>query len=185
MLRDIPIINDSSLRKKSIIEDTPAVFEIASNSSAYSGPPWYEIDDKSEVGKWCGIIIQVSYRHQVDPRLVMAILYMETTHGWYEKLYPDFLEEIYPVRKSVLPMNIHYRYWRSLGVTKENLNCPYYNIEFGAILLSRIQKRIKEPTVEKIASIYNFLGAEKVTDYGARVAKLRLMQPWRKQGCAK
>ena len=65
------------------------------------------------------------------------------------------------------------------------VNCPYYNINFGVILLSRIQARIKNPTIAKIASIYNFLGAEKVNNYGARVAKIYFEQPWVEKGCAK
>ncbi len=81
-------------------------------------------------------------------------------------------------------MNIHYGYWKKLGVTKELLECPFYNIEFGVILLSRIRDRIEKPTVRKIASIYNLLGARKVTDYGARVGRLYYLQPWRKRGCA-
>jgi len=91
---------------------------------------------------------------------------METTHGWYDA--------VYPMRKTILPMNLYYQYWRDLGITKENLGCSFYNIEFGVILLSRIQQRIENLTIAKIASIYNFLGAEKVNDYGARVAKLYL-----------
>lgn len=180
-----PILNKASERKKSIIENTPAIFEIVDNPNAIDTAPFYEVDSKSEVSRWCGSIIQLAKKHNVDAKLAMAIMYMETTHGWYEKIYPDQLERIYSIRKSVLPMNIHYRYWRKLGVTKENLNCPYYNIEFGIILLSRIKVRIKNPTVKKIASIYNFLGAEKVTKYGARVAKLYRTQPWRKRGCTR
>jgi len=89
------------------------------------------------------------------------------------------------MRKSVLPMNINYRYWKSLGVTKEKLACPFYNIEFGVILIKRISDRIAEPTIKKVATIYNFVGAEKVNDYGARVYKLYLSQPWAKNGCKK
>lgn len=81
-------------------------------------------------------------------------------------------------------MNLHYSYWKDIGVTKEALGCPYYNIEFGIALLSRIQARIENPTIRKIATIYNFLGAEVVSDYGARVAKLYLEQPWSPAKCA-
>lgn len=178
-----PVVNDSQLRKKSIVENTPALFEIEDNPGAVDTAPFVEMTSQSEVSKWCGLIFQASSKHGVDPRLTMAIMYMETTHGWYDKLYPDFLEAIYPARKSILPMNIHYRYWKKMGVTKENLNCPFYNIEFGVVLLARIQSRIEKPTIKKIATIYNFLGAEKVTDYGARVAKVYLTQPWAKEGC--
>ncbi len=178
-----PILNMRDDRKESIVQNTPAIFEIASNENANGSAPWFEADSQSEVGRWCGPIIQISKKHDVDPRLTMAIMYMETTHGYYERLYPEFLEDVFPLRKSVLPMNIHYKYWRELGVTKNSLNCPHYNIEFGVIILKRIQDRINNPTIEKIASIYNFIGAEKVTDYGARVSKVYLTQPWKLNGC--
>ena len=103
-------------------------------------------------------------------------MYMETTHGWYDKFYP--------YRKTILPMNLHYKYWRDLGVTKDKLRCPFYNIEFGIILLSRISNRLEDPTPRKVATIYNFLGAEKVSEYGARVAKIMKEKPWVLRGCA-
>lgn len=179
----IPVLNIASERKKSIVDNTPAVFEITENPDAVGDAPFYEFDSQSEVHRWCGLIVQLSKKHGIDTRLVMAIMYMETTHGWYDSLYPDWLEAIVPARKSTLPMNIHYRYWRELGVTKEALNCPFYNIEFGVILLTRIRDRIREPTIRKIASFYNFIGAESVTDYGARVAKIYASQPWVRKGC--
>ncbi|WMN64993.1 hypothetical protein [Vibrio parahaemolyticus] len=175
-MNDIPVLNKSAERKLSIINDTPAIFTIVDSDSAVGRKPLYEIDSFSEVGKWCGLIIHQSKKHGVDPRLVAAIMYMETTHGWYDK--------VYPLRKTILPMNLHYSYWKGIGVTKEALGCPYYNIEFGITLLSRIQARIENPTIRKIATIYNFLGAEVVSDYGARVAKLYLEQPWSPAKCA-
>ncbi len=181
----IPIINNESDRKKSIVDNTPAIFEINDNPGAVASEPLIELDSQSEVVKWCGLIIQSAQKHGVDPRLAMAIMYMETTHGWYDKLYPDFLEKRFPMRQSILPMNIYYSYWKKLGITKEFLNCPYYNIDFGIILLSRIQSRIKNPSTAKIASIYNFLGAEKVNNYGARVRKIYYQQPWVLKGCRK
>jgi hypothetical protein len=183
--KTIPIVNGEMDRKKSIIENTPAIFEIHDNPNAVGTEPLVELDSQSEVSRWCGLIIQSAQKHGVDARLAMAIMYMETTHGWYDKFYPDFLEKRFPMRRSILPMNIHYRYWRKLGITKELVNCPYYNIDFGVILLSRIQARIKNPTIAKIASIYNFLGAEKVNNYGARDAIIYFEQPWVKKGCSK
>ncbi|EML0279010.1 TPA: hypothetical protein ACY4P9_003569 [Vibrio parahaemolyticus] len=174
-MNDIPVLNKSSDRKLSIINDTPAIFTIVDSESAVGRKPLYEVDSFSEVGKWCGLIIQQSKKYSVDPRLVAAIMYMETTHGRYDK--------VYPLRKTILPMNRHYSYWKDIGVTKEALGCPYYNIEFGIILLSRIQARIENPTIRKIATIYNFLGAEVVSDYGARVANLYLEQPWSLAKC--
>jgi len=174
----IPIVNNELERKKSIIENTPAIFEIKANPNAISSKPLIELHSQSEVVRWRGLIISSAQKHKVESKLAMAIMYMETTHGWYDNMYPDFLEKRFPMRKSILPMNIYYSYWKKLGITKELLNCPHYNIDFGIIILARIQARIKKPTIAKIASIYNFLGAEKVNNYGARVNKIYQQQPW-------
>lgn len=60
------ILNMRDDRKKSIVQNTPVIFEIASNENANGSAPWFE----------------------ADSRLTMAIMY--TTHGYYERLYPDF-----------------------------------------------------------------------------------------------
>ena len=172
---EIPILNLSNDRKNSIVNNSPAIFQISPNHDADGSSPWYEFESQSEVCKWWALIIELSKRHKIDAHLIMSILHMETTYGWYD--------EYYPFNKTVRPMNLHYSYWRKLGITKELLGCPYYNIEFGVILLSRIQARIENPTVAKIASIYNFLGSEKVNNYGARVAKIYQQRPWTRQGC--
>ena len=175
-MKNVPVLSDSKSRKESIIKDTPAIFNIEENPSAVGTEPLYELEVASQVSKWCGVIQALAMKYDVDPNLAKAIMYMETTHGWYDKFYP--------YRKTILPMNLHYKYWRDLGVTKENLNCPFYNIEFGVILLARIFSRVKDPTSRKVATLYNFLGAEKVSEYGARVEKIMNGKPWLKQGCA-
>lgn len=175
-MKNIPVLSNTKARKESIVEDTPAIFNIEENPSAVGAKPLYEFEIASQVSKWCGLIQTLAIKHGVDPNLAKSIMYMETTHGWYDKFYP--------YRKTILPMNLHYKYWRELGVTKENLKCPFYNIEFGVIILARITARVKDPTPRKVATIYNFLGAEKVNEYGARVAKLMTEKPWIRQGCA-
>jgi hypothetical protein len=173
--KTVPILRKAKDRKKSIINNTPALFPIDLNPKAVGVKPIYELESQSGVGRWCGDIALLSRKHNVDPELVKAILFMETTHGWYDA--------VNPLRKTILPMNIHYKYWRDLGVTPDNLKVPYYNIEFGVILISRIRERIKNPTIAKIATLYNSLAAEKVSDYGARVNSLYWSKPWIREGC--
>lgn len=43
-----------------------------------------ELESQSDVGKWCGQVIQISKRYKIDSELIKAITYMETTHGWYD-----------------------------------------------------------------------------------------------------
>lgn len=172
---NIPVLRKAEERKESIINNTPALFPIETNPKAVGIKPFYELESQSDVGKWCAQIALISRRHKIDLELVKAIMYMETTHGWYDC--------VNPFRRTILPMNIHYAYWRKLGVTPEQLNVPRYNIEFGVIILSRIRDRIEDPTISKIATLYNSLAAEKVSDYGARVASLYWEKPWIKEGC--
>ena len=124
-----PTISDQIQRKNSIINNTPAIFNIKDDLSAQSTIPVFELSSQSEVTKWCGLIHLVTSKYKVSLDLVKAIMFMETTHGWYDK--------VNPLRKTILPMNIHYQYWKDLGVTRDNLDCPYYNIEFGGLVARR------------------------------------------------
>lgn len=171
-----PRINDSDGRKQSILNNTPAIFDIRDDGPNIVGEaPFYELEIASQVHSWCSLIASISKSHRLDSNLVASIMYIETTHGWYDKAYP--------FKKTILPMNVHYAYWKELGVTKENLACKHYNIEFGTILIARIADRIINPTVRKIATIYNFLGAERVNEYGARVERIYQDKPWVKKQC--
>jgi soluble lytic murein transglycosylase-like protein len=169
------VLKGSEERRDSIINNTPALFPVLDNPKASGSQPIYEIDSASQVEKYCGTIQQVARKHGVAPSLAMAIMYMETTHGWYDA--------INPLRKTILPMNIHYAYWKRLGVTPEKLQVPAYNIEYGVILIRRIQDRIESPNISKIATLYNFIGAERVSSYGARVAAIYHQKPWIRRGC--
>jgi hypothetical protein len=52
------------------------------------------------------------------------------------------------------------------------------NVRAGATLLKRIVDRLPSPSVERVATLYNSLAKEKVTDYGARVANVYEAKPW-------
>lgn len=52
------------------------------------------------------------------------------------------------------------------------------NVRAGAALLKRIVDRLPTPTVERVATLYNALAKEKVSDYGARVATVYQAKPW-------
>ncbi len=52
----VTIINNEPDRKKSIIENTPAIFEIVENQNAVGTEPLVELDSQSEVVRWCGSI---------------------------------------------------------------------------------------------------------------------------------
>ncbi len=175
-----PYLYSSQERKESIINDTPANFPIEANPDASPSAGYYEITDigSNTVNQYSDIIDQVASETGVDPDLISAVMYKEEAAGWYDDLYNipglgDAFDFVKP-QKSFRPMNVNYNYWEGLvedlGFTKNDIiNDPYANIRTGAELLKRIEERIEDPTVEKVASMYNVLVRENTNDYGARV----------------
>ncbi len=82
--------------------------------------------------------------------------------------------------ETILPGNIDRNKWGSLiGETgTEWANDPNLNIHAAAELLKRIGNRAGDPNIAKIATLYNSLPKEKVSDYGARVARIYGEKPW-------
>lgn len=171
-----PIINMERERVDSIIKNEPAIFEIAENVNAKSGKPLIELDFFDEVDANEGIIDAAATEMDLNPSLLKAVVYMESTHGYYDRLHPQ--------NRTFRPMNISYETWggiaQELGYTKDQIiNDPVANIRTGAVILKRISARVPNPTIRKVASIYNFTGAESVTDYGARVDAISKQVLWK------
>lgn len=167
-----PIIQDFKSRKKSIELDSNAVFIVKDSLKADSSETFYEVCSQNTVKQYDNIIKVKAFMHDLDADLIRSIMFMETSHGWYDK--------INPLRKTILPMNIHYEYWKNLGFSKEQLLIPKINIDVGTLILKRIQNRLKDPKISKIASVYNFIGKERVSDYGSRVARIYKERAWEK-----
>ena len=110
----------------------------------------------------------------VDANLVKAIMYMETTHVYY-----DAILELFNKNKSILPMNINVDYWGSTFGSREELKNPEKNIEAGVEIVDRIKKLLPaNASVEEIATLYNNINAKKVSEYGARVKAIYDEKPW-------
>jgi hypothetical protein len=110
----------------------------------------------------------------VPGRLIRAIMYIETTHGYYDAPLALIGEN-----KSILPMNVNVDYWGDAFGSRAALNDPYENIRAGAEILRRIIANLpREASVRQIATLYNNINAESVTDYGARVDEIHAQQPW-------
>lgn len=80
--------------------------------------------------------------------------------------------------KSILPMNIRYDVWGRLGFSRADFQKPETNIRAGVLLIRRILDRLENPTVSKVATLYNSLSKDRVTDYGARVADVYRSKRW-------
>ncbi|MCE7887210.1 MAG: hypothetical protein DYH13_06880 [Alphaproteobacteria bacterium PRO2] len=166
----------SQQRKKIIINDRAVGFPIASNPDAKENKPWYEFPKLSQVKKYESSIEERAKKADVDPDLVKAIMYAETTHGYYDKVV-----DLVDMNKSILPMNIHTKYWKDLGFSRDDLRDPEKNIQVGVALLKRIKKQVPDGDIKKIATLYNNLNAEEVSDYGARVASIYKEKPWKRK----
>lgn len=154
-------------------EVCPNLFSVGNNSKADGNAHINEIPSFSEVDKNSTFIDLAAFEKKVDAQLIRAIMFMETTHGYY-----DAPMSLFGKNKSILPMNINVEYWGNTFGTREDLLDPYKNIRAGAEMLSRIQKNLIDSPIEKIATLYNNINATIVNDYGMRVKKIYDEKPW-------
>lgn len=198
-------------RKTSILNNSPAIFNISETKGLNGKIPKYSLDIFDEVDLYENIIEKVAKEYNLDSDLVKAITYIETTQGYYDRFnlmaknfvkitrripfLPIIISEIFginqkisdkiPDAKSYRPMNLFYKEWEELCVENnitelDLIKSPEKNIRLACILLKRIEERIPNPTIEKIATVYNFLGAEETREYGARVKQIYLNKEWKK-----
>ena len=146
---------------------------------------WVELHHQHRVGDYEKYIVKSASIWSVDPDLLRAIMYMETTHGYYDEGF-SLLADAIPnqkikrtLHKSVLPMNINYAYWGSFFGTREQLKDPEFNIMQGAKMFSFLEKHLDDNySVSKIATLYNDHAEIHVTEYGARVNSIYKEKPW-------
>lgn len=162
-------------RKDCIIENIKTGnFIVEDNPDADDTKPLIEISGFSAVKEQSSNIDKAAQETGVDARLIRAIMYMETTHGYY-----DFFPALINQNKSILPMNINTDYWGDTFGSRSDLKEAYNNIKAGATILSRIKSNLATPdAIDKVATLYNNINAKKTSDYGARVKQIYDTQPW-------
>jgi hypothetical protein len=152
-------------------------FVVVDDAHASGGEPLYELSGFSTVGLYGALIDRVAMEVGVDARLIRAIMYMETTHGYYDRLVSWANKN-----NSVLPMNVNVTYWGDVFGSRDDLKDPYKNIRAGAEMLFRIRANLPAgASVAQIATLYNNINAHVVSRYGARVQKIYGQQPWVKK----
>lgn len=160
-----------------ILEDEPALFEIAENRDADRRPKDNESVESglSAVRQYADIIEREATAQGVDAELIKAIVYMENAHDPTVQRLSDFFR----LSTSVLPMNIQPETWSGLSDEPIDFHDPEMNIRTGVTLIRRIIDRIDDPTPAKVASIWNFTGREIVSDFGARTQAVYDNPVWR------
>ena len=164
-----------SLTKKQCIAENLKIckFVVSENLKVNGAEPIYEISAFSEVNRYSSIIENVAAESGVDVRLIRSIMYMETTHGYY-----DAPLSLLGQNKSILPMNVNVDYWGSIFGDRKTLLNPYNNIKAGAEILKRIIVNLpKGSSIRQIATLYNNINANSVNEYGARVDNIYNSQP--------
>jgi RHS repeat-associated protein len=164
------------LSRKTIIKDYyyGAGWSLNLNYSANGSKPWNEFHTQSTVNDYGTAISIAAGRYAINPNLIKAIMYMETTHGWYDTPLSWF-----NANKSILPMNINIAYWGNTFGSRAILEDPEKNIMQGAKMIHRIQINMREPySIRQFATLYNNINATKVNDYGARVENIYYEQTW-------
>ena len=161
-------------RKECILNSSDCLFIVNKNPNASAQAPLYELEVFSQVKQYEQTIEQTAKEAGVDPDLVKAIIHMETTHGYY-----DIPLSAIDANKSILPMNINTDYWGSSFGTREQLNVPSTNIKEGTRMIKSIQNNLPDnASIAEIATVYNNLNANKISDYGARVEAIYNSKAW-------
>jgi hypothetical protein len=169
----VPILRTAAERRDAIIKDSPGIIKVSEDPGVRANPyPYFYREGAEEVTKNDALIKAAAERHHIEPDLIRAAMWQETTHGWTDVIKPEFL------RMSLRPMNIHLDFWKGFGITRNDMRDPAKNIEIGARILAGLSKRIENPTVRKIISLYVSISQDKVTVPGANGNYFYRTKPW-------
>jgi hypothetical protein len=148
---------------------------VANNPLADGGRPFYELPGPGlrAVSEYGRHITESARRHGVDPDVIRAIMWVETTHGYY-----DAPLRVLDMDKSILPMNINTSYWGDRWGSRESLRDPSKNIDAGAQMLRAISSAMPGASVAAQATVYNHVNADRISDYGKRVENVYNERPW-------
>lgn len=171
-----PLLVREPDRRKSILENSAGLFDIADNPDANGSAPWYSFhrDGYNGVKRHDARIEREAKRLGIDPDLVRAIVYVEYANG-YGYGGPAQLAGL---AGSLYPMNIRPKIWQDLAGANADFNDSDVNVRAGVALLKRIKDRLTDPSIAKIATLYNSLAKDEVTDYGARVEQAYRDKLW-------
>lgn len=152
--------------------------DIENNQNANYEMPWYTLPvvGKHYVNKYNDIIERYARYYDIDADLVKAIMYNEGATG--HDFGGNYGKDIVKMSKSQMPMNIRKDMWGNFDGRRYDTYIPEQNIELGVQVIKRLKNSIHNPTIEKIATLYNQTGALEVNDYGARTKTIYEQKPW-------
>lgn len=170
-----------SERIEQLRNDSNLFLDIENNPNANYDMPWYTVPVAGEhyVNRYNNIIEYYANQHNIDPNLVKAIMYNEAATGHWGGA--NYAMDIFGWSDSQMPMNIQGSTWGNFDGQYYDTKIPSQNIELGVQVIKRLQNSIHNPTIEKIATLYNSTGAMEINDYGARTKTIYDQKPWLKK----
>jgi len=167
-------------RKEAIIAGEGGSFSVAPNPNANPNAPWYEHLVRSPVRDYANLTEQVANEEGVDPDLIRAVMFLESTHGHYGGVGP--MRDGLGISSTILPMNVNVDYWGDSFGSRSELNKPLNNIRAGTRMLKNIIGNFQSPaSIATIGTLYNDSRATKVSDYGARLDAIYKTRPWERE----
>ena len=172
---------DKDERVKQLSSGNNLFLDIETNPNASYSMPAYTLPTEGEyyVNRYNNIIENYAKQYNVDPDLVKAIMYNEAATGHWGGA--NYAGDIFEWSDSQMPMNIQGNTWGNFDGQYYDTKIPAQNIELGVQVIKRLQNSIHNPTIEKIATLYNRTGAMQVNDYGARTRTIYDQKPWVKK----
>lgn len=169
---------DRNERTERLSKGNNLFLDIENNPNANYGLPWYTLPSIGNyyINKYSNIIEKYAHQYNVDPNLVKAIMYNEGATGHWGGV--NQVLDILGKSGSQIPMNIQGKTWKNFDNRQYDTYNPEQNIELGVQLIKRLQNSIHNPTIEKIATLYNCTGAMEINDYGARTKTIYNQKPW-------
>jgi hypothetical protein len=89
------------------LSDEPDLIQIQGDAQESTEAPFYEVHQFNPVNRYYSIIERAARRFEVDPNSIRAIMYVETTHGYY-----DAPLSWLSVNRSI--WNVHASFWSCL-----------------------------------------------------------------------
>lgn len=179
-------------RKNAILRDTPDT-KFHFESQRFSDIPNYQNRNvqnytqlnnfgAQEVRRYGALIDAAATRYSIDPDIVRAIIYTEVSRGAIYGRPAEWLGRA----RTWYPGNIDAS-WQEL-IPGSDVHNPKDNIELATRLISQIAKRLDDPSIENIYSLYNSFSHDrtyvnketKTTPYFAKMALEA--KAWEKDG---
>ena len=174
--------NDNGLNERQRIialkNGQPIKLDVKDNTSANYDWPWYTWDclGKYYVNKYNDSIEKYANQYSISPKLVKAIMYNEAATG--HKGLANNLADFFHVSDSQMPMNIQGDTWGNFNGKHYDTYDAEQNIELGVRLIKQLYNSIDNPTPDKLGTLWNNTGANRINDVGARVKTAFETEPW-------